>query len=40
MNNNGEPYTLRRVSTVLRGACANLLWKHDKAALAYSTVIP
>lgn len=39
MNNNGEPYTQRWVSTVLGEACANLLWKHKKAALAYSTQI-
>lgn len=34
---NGEPYTLKGVSTVLRGDYANLLQKCDKAAFSYST---
>lgn len=34
---NGEPYTLKWVSTVLRGDYANLLQKCDKAAFSYST---
>lgn len=29
--------TPRGVSPVLRGVCANLLWKRSKAALSYST---
>lgn len=34
---NGEPYTLKGVSTVLRGDYANLLQKCNKAAFFYST---
>ena len=34
---NGEPYTSKGVSTVLRGDYANLLQKCDKAAFSYST---
>ena len=34
---NSEPYTLKGVSTVLRGDYANLLQKCDKAAFSYST---
>ena len=30
--------TPRGVSPVLRGVCANLLWKRSKAALSYSTI--
>ncbi len=33
----GEPRYSRGVSPVLRGVCANLLWKRSKAALSYST---
>lgn len=29
--------TPRGVSPVLRGVCANLLWKRSKAVLSYST---
>ncbi len=32
--------TPRGVSPVLRGVCANLLWKRSKAALSYSTPFP
>lgn len=32
--------TPRGVSPVLRGVCANLLWKRSKAALSYSTPSP
>lgn len=32
--------TPRGVSPVLRGVCANLLWKRSKAVLSYSTPSP
>ena len=32
--------TPRGVRPVLRGVCANLLWKRSKAALSYSTPSP
>jgi hypothetical protein len=39
LSNNGEPCTLKGVSTVLGGVCANLPQKRGKAALSYSTSV-